>query len=107
MEEVDGQHAGGLLAQKLPPAGIGVTQRRRWDSMVLQGSAGSSMRKAVAGLSSSPWILRYPQLGFSRAMRSTSAAMTSSIGGRRPADSLRTSPDCCGKLDSAERQVAR
>ena len=33
-------------------------------------------------LSNSPWILRYPQLGFSRAIRTTSATMMSSIGGR-------------------------
>jgi len=33
-------------------------------------------------VSSSPWILMYPQLGFSRAIRTTNAASTSSIGGR-------------------------
>ena len=33
-------------------------------------------------LSSSPWSLMYPQRGFSRAIRTTKAARTSSIGGR-------------------------
>ncbi len=33
-------------------------------------------------LSSSPWILLYPQFGFSVAIRTTSAASMSSIGGR-------------------------
>jgi hypothetical protein len=33
-------------------------------------------------LRSSPWILLYPQFGFSRAIRTISAASTSSIGGR-------------------------
>ena len=33
-------------------------------------------------VSSSPWIRMYPQLGFSRAIRTTNAASTSSIGGR-------------------------
>ena len=33
-------------------------------------------------LSSSPWILLYPQFGFSVAIRTTSAATLASIGGR-------------------------
>jgi hypothetical protein len=33
-------------------------------------------------LSNSPWIRMYPQRGFSRAIRTTKAARTSSIGGR-------------------------
>ena len=33
-------------------------------------------------VSSSPWILKYPQRGFYRAIRTTKAARTSSIGGR-------------------------
>ena len=44
VEEVDREHAGGLGAQELPPAGIGMTQRRRWDPVALAGSAGSSTR---------------------------------------------------------------
>ena len=31
MEEVDREHAGGLRAQELPPAGVGVPHRRWWD----------------------------------------------------------------------------
>ena len=33
-------------------------------------------------LSNSPWSLMYPQRGFSRAIRTTKATSTSSIGGR-------------------------
>ena len=42
-------------------------------------------------LSSSPWILLYPQFGFSVAIRTTSAASTSLIGGR-PGGSGRSTP---------------
>jgi hypothetical protein len=31
MEEVDREHAGGLGAQELPPRGVGVPNRCRWD----------------------------------------------------------------------------
>ena len=82
VEEVDGQHGGGLGAQELPPAGVGVPDgaggmRWRW-----------RIRRIVEAptrwpsLSSSPWIRMYPQRGFSRAICITSAASTSSIGGR-------------------------
>jgi hypothetical protein len=36
VEEVDGHHAGGLAAQELPPTGVGVPERRRWDSVALE-----------------------------------------------------------------------
>jgi hypothetical protein len=36
VEEVDREHAGGLGAQKLPPAGVGVPDRRWWDPVALQ-----------------------------------------------------------------------
>jgi hypothetical protein len=34
VEEVEREHAGGLGAQELPPAGIGVPNRCRWDPVV-------------------------------------------------------------------------
>jgi hypothetical protein len=36
VEEVDGQHAGGLGAEELPPAGVAVPARCRWDAVALQ-----------------------------------------------------------------------
>src|SRR6476620_8836694 len=36
MEEVDREHAGGLGAQELPPAGVGVPHRRRRDAVALE-----------------------------------------------------------------------
>jgi hypothetical protein len=36
VEEVDGQHAGGLRAQELPPAGVRVPKRRRRDRVALE-----------------------------------------------------------------------
>ena len=36
MEEVDGQHAGGLSAQELSPGGVGMADRCRWDPVMLQ-----------------------------------------------------------------------
>src|SRR4051794_28082110 len=36
LEEVDGQHAGGLGAQELQPTRIGVSRWRRWDPVALQ-----------------------------------------------------------------------
>jgi len=39
VEEVDCEHAAGLGAQELPPAGVGVPRRSRWDPV---GSVGAS-----------------------------------------------------------------
>jgi hypothetical protein len=36
VEEVDREQAGGLGAQELPPAGVGVPDRRRWDPAALE-----------------------------------------------------------------------
>jgi hypothetical protein len=36
VEEVDGQHAGGLGAQELPPGGVGAPDRFRWDPVTLE-----------------------------------------------------------------------
>jgi len=48
MEEVDGEHAGGLGAQELPPAGVGVPQRSRWDPVALEDPADRRGADAVA-----------------------------------------------------------
>jgi hypothetical protein len=39
VEEVGGEHAGGLGAQELPPAGVGVPHGCRWDPVALQDPA--------------------------------------------------------------------
>ena len=40
VEEVDREHAGGLGAKELPPAGVGVPDRRRWDATDGRGADG-------------------------------------------------------------------
>ena len=49
-EEVDREHAGGLDAQELPPVGVGVSQRRRWDAVALQDPPDRRGADAVAEL---------------------------------------------------------
>ena len=82
VEEVDREHAGRLGAQELPPTGVGVPQRRRWDPVTLQDPADRRGADAVAELEQLALQPPYPQRGFSRAIRTTKAARTSSIGGR-------------------------
>ena len=36
VEEVDREHAGGLGSQELPPVGVGVPARRRWDPVLVE-----------------------------------------------------------------------
>jgi hypothetical protein len=82
VEEVDREHAGGLVRRncrqlvsvwRIGAGGV----RWRW-----------GMRRIVEApirwpsVSSSPWILRYPQVGLSVCIRTTSAAIASLIGGR-------------------------
>jgi hypothetical protein len=50
VEEVDREHAGGLRAQKLPPAGVGVPQWRWWDAVALQDPPDRRGADAVAEL---------------------------------------------------------
>ena len=50
VEEVDREHAGGLGAQELPPAGVGVPQRRRWDAVALEDPPDRRGADAVAEL---------------------------------------------------------
>jgi hypothetical protein len=63
--------------------------RRQLVSVCRTGAGGIRWRRRIrrivelpARLSNSPCILRYPQLGFSRAIRSTSVTRASLIGGR-------------------------
>jgi hypothetical protein len=48
VEEVDGQHAGGLCAQELSPAGVGVPRRFWWDPVAAQDPADRGGAEAVA-----------------------------------------------------------
>src|SRR6185436_18655781 len=48
VEDVDGEHAGGLGVQELPPAGVGVPDRGRWDVVALEGPADRRGADAVA-----------------------------------------------------------
>jgi hypothetical protein len=50
VEEVDREHAAGLRAQELPPAGVGVSQRRRWDAVALKDPPDCRGADAVAEL---------------------------------------------------------
>jgi hypothetical protein len=50
VEEVDGEHAAGLRAQELPPAGVGVPRRSRWDPVTLQDAPDGRGADAVAEL---------------------------------------------------------
>src|SRR4051794_25482090 len=82
VEEVDCEHAGGLGAQELPPAGIGVPDRCRWDPGARQDPPerrGADTATEVEQFAPDLW---YPRRGFSGAIRTTKAARTSSIGGR-------------------------
>ena len=81
VEEIDGEHAGGLGAQELAPVGVGVPERCRRDAVALEDPAVEAPMRWPS-VSNSPWIRIYPQRGFSRAMRTTRAARASSIGGR-------------------------
>jgi hypothetical protein len=48
VEEVDREDAGGLGAQELPPAGVAVPRRRRWDAVALQDPPDRRSADAVA-----------------------------------------------------------
>jgi hypothetical protein len=82
VEEVDGQHAGSLGAQELPPPGVGVPDRCRWDAVALEDPADRRGADAVTESEQLALHLRYPPCGFSVAIRATSAAMMSLTGGR-------------------------
>jgi hypothetical protein len=48
VEEIDRQHAGGLGAQELPPTGVAVPDRCRWDPVPLEDPADHRGPHAVA-----------------------------------------------------------
>jgi hypothetical protein len=48
VEDVDREHAGGLGAQELPPAGVGMPDRRRWDAVALKDPTDRRGADAVA-----------------------------------------------------------
>jgi hypothetical protein len=48
VEEVDREHAGRLGAQELPPTGVGVPRRSRWDPVALQYPPDRRSADAVA-----------------------------------------------------------
>ena len=50
VEEVDREHAGGLGAQELPPSGVDVPHRRRWDPVTLEDATDGRGADAVAEL---------------------------------------------------------
>jgi hypothetical protein len=62
VEEVDGEHAGGLGAQELPPAGVGVPNRGRWDPVALEDPA-DRRGAAVAELEYRPGTSCIPSSG--------------------------------------------
>jgi hypothetical protein len=82
VEEIHHEHAGGLRAQELPPTGVGVPQRRRWDPVTLEDPPDRRGTHEVAQPKQLTLEPQVPQRGFSRAIRTTTAASTSSTGGR-------------------------
>jgi hypothetical protein len=82
VEEVDRKHAGGLRAQELPPTRIGLSRWRRWDPVALEDPTDRRGGDAVAELEQFALDPAVSQLGFSVAIRTTSATMMSLIGGR-------------------------
>src|SRR6476620_4848068 len=50
VEEVDGEHAGGLGAQELPPAGVDVPQWCWWDPVALEDASDRRGADPVAEL---------------------------------------------------------
>jgi len=82
VKEVHREHVGRLGAQELSPVGVGAPQQRWWDAVRCRIRRIVEAPMRWPSLSNSPWIRAYPQRGFSRAIRTTKAARTSSIGDR-------------------------
>ncbi len=82
VEEVDGEHGGGLGAQELPPAGVGVPHRCRRDSVAFEDPADRRGADAVAECEQLALDPLASPAGISVAIRTTSAAVASLIGGR-------------------------
>ena len=58
-----GEHAGGLLAQELPPTGVGMPQRSRWDAVSLQDPPNRRGTHAVAEPEQLALVLHQATLG--------------------------------------------
>jgi hypothetical protein len=82
MEEVARQHGRGLGAQELPPGRVGVPDRCRRYPQPLEDTADRRRSHAVTEFEQLALDSLYPQLGFSRAMRSINETTASSTGGR-------------------------
>ena len=70
------------VRRKLAPADVGVPDRCRWDAGAPEDPADRRGADAVAELEQLALHPAIPQLGFSVAMRTTSAAIASLTGGR-------------------------
>jgi hypothetical protein len=82
VEEVHGQHARGLGPQELPPRRIGGPERCRGYPPQFEDPADGRCSDAVSELERFTLVLLWPQVRFSPAIRSISAATASSMGGR-------------------------
>jgi hypothetical protein len=82
VEEVDGQHGRGLHTQESAPRCVGGPQRCRRDPPPLEDSADRGCADAVAELEEFALDALVAQVSFSRAIRSISAAIDWSMGGR-------------------------
>jgi hypothetical protein len=82
VEEVDGEHAGGLGAQELPPAGVGAPDRCRWDAVALEDPPDCRGADTVAEFEQLTLDPQVAPARFSRAIRTTKATRLSSVGGR-------------------------
>ncbi len=82
VEEVDREHAGGLRAQELPPAGVGAPQWRWWDAVTLEDPSDRRGADAVAELEQLALDPLVSPVRLCVAIRTTRTASTSLIGGR-------------------------
>src|SRR4051795_4196922 len=82
VEEVDRQHAGGLRAQELPPAGVGVPDWRRWDPVALEDPTDRRGADPMAQFEQLTLDPPVPPARISRVTRSTRATRMWLISGR-------------------------
>src|SRR5690242_12917302 len=81
VEEICGGHRRCLGVHELPPGRVGAPLRRRGIFSALRTRRMVDAPTRWPSLSSSPWILLYPQPLFSVASRSMSAAISALTGG--------------------------
>jgi len=82
VEEVGGEHRRGLRVQELPPGRVSVPLGCREIFRALRTRRMVDALTRWPSLSSSPWILLYPQALFSVASRSMRVAISALTGGR-------------------------